>query len=324
MNAIAYSEILKEVCDLVGWDAEDLDGQQFRQARRAVSSAIAKAWDYTFWPQLTVCEQRTFHPIYDATETLSVGDFRYFPPTDAYYQALVAHSAHAPATLSGTTWETNLDYWSLASRSLSLDVWSSSETYSKGAQVYWTSDFACYQARANPPLGTPPSNAAYWAPITEMDPVIPYVADGVNPIGRVKGVYAMNPKVHRGADPEPWTPSENGLQIRSELNRPWVWYQLRVPVLTAEIWDSSQSFDMATEEDLVVAIPQTSRGEYPAYATVGLARAEIITADRVDVRADRNGDPATFWRDATYVDDGEDVTGFADAAGTAFRRIQRV
>lgn len=60
------------------------------------------------------------------------------------------------------------------------------------------------------------------------------------------------------------------------------------------------------------------------FDTVSQARLAAIQAVRVDIRADGNGDPATFWRDATYVDDGFDVTGFADAAGTTFRRLQWV
>ncbi len=30
MKAIPYSELLNEVCDLVGWDAANLDAQEFR------------------------------------------------------------------------------------------------------------------------------------------------------------------------------------------------------------------------------------------------------------------------------------------------------
>lgn len=61
-----------------------------------------------------------------------------------------------------------------------------------------------------------------------------------------------------------------------------------------------------------------------AFNSVEEARLAVIEVVRIDVLADGNGDPATFWVDETYVDDGFNVTGFTDASGTTFRRIQRV
>jgi hypothetical protein len=148
---------------------------------------------------------------------------------------------------------------------------------------------------------------------------------GFTPIGLVEGVYLEDPTIHRGADSIAFDPTGNGLQIRySDVQAPWIRFQMRVPLLTAEIWDATQSFTPADEETTVVVIPETSRGEYPAYPTVGAARASIITAERVDILSDANGSLGTFWADPTYVDDGFDVTGFVDFAGRAYRRVQRV
>jgi hypothetical protein len=325
MKAIPYSELLQEVCDLVGWDPANLSAQEFRQARRAIGNAIGKCWRYTFWADLVRTEQRTFHPQYDDTEEVEEGEFRYFPPTDSYYQALTITTGNPPANLVGEEWVTDLDYWSLASRTLKLRTWNAVTTYAKGDQVYSATTFKNYQAWDDPPLGTAPTDTDYWSEITELDPVVPWTEAGFNPIGLVEGVYARNPKTHRGAPEVPWDETSDGLQIRDpDINAPWIRYQLRVPILTGETWDSGTAYDAVALEDGITVTPPVARGDYTAFETVGEARAATILATRVDVLRDGNQDAAFFWRDPTYVDDGLDVTGFVDAAGTAFRRRQRV
>lgn len=323
MNAIPYSELLAEVADLVGWDAEELDAQEFRQSRRAIGNALGFVWRYTWWPDLMEVERRTFHPFFDESETVIAGDIRFFPPSCEYYTALRGSSGQAPATLVGGDWTVNLAYWSRATRTLQAPDYDATVEYAVGDKVYFGEDFKTYQAHTLPPVGTDPDDTDYWGEVVRLDPVIPRTMTGYTPIGRVRAVYVLDPKVHRGASRIPWDETKDGLQIRECVNWPWVVFQRRAPLLTGEAWTVDQSFDAAGEETTVVVIPEASRGEYPAYATVGEARTKRITADRIDVLEDGNGDPATFWRDATYVDDGFDVTGFADAAGTAFRRIQR-
>ena len=323
MKAIPFSELLQEVCDLVGWDGSSLTAQEFAQARRAIGSALSNCWRYTFWPDTMRTERRTFHPEYDSTLEVEEGEFRYFPPTDAYYQALQTQTGEAPATIVGGQWETNLEFWSLAVRALTASDWSATTTYRRGDKVYYATNFKFYQAYDDPPLATNPLNIAYWTEVNELDPVIPWTETGWNPIGLVEGVYASNPNSRRGALPLAWDETANGIQMREdEVNAPWVRYQLRPPILTGAIWSSTGTYDAVSVEDEVIASPPVARGDYPSFETIGEARAATILATRVDVLRDGNLAAATFWRDATYVDDASDVTGFVDAAGTAFRRVQ--
>lgn len=65
-------------------------------------------------------------------------------------------------------------------------------------------------------------------------------------------------------------------------------------------------------------------GSYVAITNITDARNMVILGNRVDVLRDGNNETGTFWADPTYVDDNLNVTGFVDAVGKAFRRIQRV
>lgn len=325
MKAIPYSELLAEVFDLVGWNVEEPNAQETRQARRAISNAIGKCWRYTFWPDLMVTERRTFEPEYDSTEEVGAGEFRYFPPTDSYYQALQVSTGEAPAEVSGTEWVTNDAYWALARRKLSADPWDATAQYAVGDVAYNVETFKYYQVHSTPPVATVSTDEDYWGEVTELDPCIPWTAPGFNPIGLVEGVYASDPTKDRGAVSLPWDETANGLQIREEcVDAPWVRYQLRVRVLTGETWSATASYDAVSDEDAVTVVPPVARGDYTAFETVGAARAATILATRVDILADGNGDVALFWRDANAVDDPLDVTAFVDAAGTAFRRVQRI
>lgn len=103
--------------------------------------------------------------------------------------------------------------------------------------------------------------------------------------------------------------------MRWRIGRSWNELSLQIPSGTSE-YEVSEVDGTAAD---------TSRVEYPYFATVALAKAAVILGSRVDVLEDGNTvpGPATFYRGEgpDYANDG--VNGFADSAGTKFTRMRR-
>lgn len=314
MKAIAYRDLLALVCDGLGWDPNLLDASEFAQAKRAISAAIREVYDYCFWPDLTRTEQRTFWPNYDDTETFAAGEIVYYPPTDAYYIALRSTTGNEPATRSGDTWSTNEAYWSLALRVLSADEHDTTEAYARGAKVYDPITFAFYQCHTAAAAGIAATNTSYWGAIEPLDPVIPWTRTGLNPIGRVEGVYREDPRIHRGAEGIAWDETHAGIQVREgEENNPWIRYQLRPARFTGTTYDPAAAYTAVSDEDSVtteVIDPVTGR-----FAIQGRAALRALTAHEDDemqylaflvTAGDGNGGTYIFDASSTEVDNGVD------------------
>lgn len=314
MKAIAYREILAMVCDGLGWDPENLDAFEFAQAKRAISAAIEQVYQYAFWPDLTRTEQRTFHPNYDDTEAVAAGEVRYYPPTDSYYVALRATTGNEPATLTGTTWETNLGYWALSLRSITADEYDSTVAYAQGDVVYDPTTYAFYQAHTATSAGDDPSDTDFWGAVEPLDPVIPWTRTGLNPMGRIEGVYASDPRIHRGAERLPWDETNLGVQVRQDdENNPWVRYQLRPPRFTGKTWDADTAYTEVSDEDSVtIEVIDPVRGTFAIQGRAALRALtdheanEIQYLDFLVTAGDGQGGEFIFRATQTTADDGVD------------------
>ncbi|TXH41416.1 MAG: hypothetical protein E6Q97_37605 [Desulfurellales bacterium] len=260
MKAIPYSEILKAVWFAMGYATDqDNPGQpnpdtdEWHASRIAINRALRLAWNETFWPDLTITEQRRFKPNWDQATAYAAGDVVFYPPTALYYQALRATTGNAPAIVVSSGFTTNTSYWADTARSFSADVWSSTKQYANGDVVYDADTFTYHQAFAVPPIGNDPSDTTYWGRVTPLDPVIPYTTAGLNPIGRVAVVYQDNPKAYRGAREIPFDESQNGIQIRSgTITEPWVKYLRRPLEFRGDVWDATVTYTPVSEEDAVI------------------------------------------------------------------------
>ncbi len=314
MKAIAYREILAMVADGLGWDPDNLDPFEFAQAKRAISAAIEQVYQYAFWPDLTRTEQRTFHPNYDDTEAVDAGAIRYYPPTDAYYTALRDTTGNEPATKTGDTWETNLAYWSKAQRTLSAADWDSDAEYAPGDVVYDPITYAFYQCHTATVPGDLPEDTDYWGEIDELDPVIPWTRAGLNPIGRVEGVYRQDPRIHRGAELIAWDETNTGIQVRETCeNNPWVRYELRPPRFTGTTWSASAAYTPVSEEDFVTADTlDPVRGNFAIQGRAALRALvdheenELRYLDYLAAAGDGLGGEFIFRGTETTADDGVD------------------
>lgn len=320
MRLVAYSEILEHVADAMGWDRDSdglllADSNEWRSAKRAISRAMTEVWTHAMWPDLLRIEKRRYQPEYDAAEAVTAGEFRFYPPTGLYYQALRASTGQEPSVeTSPGAWDTNLDYWSDAERSLSADNYDATVAYEQGDQVYDPVTYAFYQVHTAGAAGTAVTDTAVWGEITELDPYVPWVRTGETSIGQVVGVYAQNPDVYRHPTPVKWTESTNGIQIRDEnLNEVWVKFRLRPPRFTGDVWDATVSYSIVDDEEAPIApVPTLDSSDLGIPGRVALrARTQHVDMEVVYLlylvtEDDEQGGNFEFRASDTTADDGVD------------------
>jgi hypothetical protein len=107
--------------------------------------------------------------------------------------------------------------------------------------------------------------------------------------------------------------SEGAWVMRWRIGRAWNEIDIQIP-------SGSATYDLV---DVSGGSVDTIRTSYPLIPTIAAAKASIILGDRVDISSDGNGRPGTFRLDPTFTDLLDDASGFTDAAGSKFRRMQR-
>ena len=317
MRTISFSEISAGVCGLMGWDPDNLDALQFAAIRRAVSQALGDIWDRYWWSDLLRVTERTFRPAYSATTSYGAGEFVWLAGPRAYYQALQATVGNAPATLSGSTWALNGQYWAEAQFKPAGATWSSTTAYAVGDLVTWLENNETYQCIVAG-TGNLPSSSS-WSRVVPFDAYVDLLEIGQTPIGRVRAVWDRNPRVYAGARRLEWAMSHRGVEVFTENPTVWVEGLLRPHWFTGSNYDSAAVYtatdttdvsgDTTTPEDAL-----TTDTSGTGYAGIAALRARVTHSDNqlayllyVSAEADGGGGWFRFVAASTDADDGVDV-----------------
>jgi hypothetical protein len=267
MRAGTYQTIEQGICDLIGWDPENLSDGEFNQIKRAVTQVLEQIWRDFPWPGLCVVERRQYAPTY-ASGSYAAGDQVYFPATDAYYEAIQASSGEDPETLAGTTYSLNLEYWSRLARSYSADNWNAATAYAAGDTVDYGPTGLVYVAHHNATAGILPTNTSFWYPLTEFQPYVALVETGYTAIGDVLGAYAKDPRKFTGAAPAEFRLVPEGVGIFGQtVARPWLHYLKRPHRFTGTDWSSTATYTAAAEDEITGSTVATGPGLYSGTAS---------------------------------------------------------
>lgn len=248
MRTISYREVMERVCDHLGWDPDNLDQRQFSSIRRAVSGALGDIWNRFWWADLVRCEERAFRPPYSSTSAYSAGDFVWLAGPRAYYQALQSTTGNAPASLSGSTWVLNSQYWAEAGNASAASDYSSTATYAVGDLVTYLEDNRVYQC-ISAGTGNAPGGSS-WGRIEPFDAYVDLLESGFIPLGRVRAVYDSNPRINAGASRLVWAMSQRGVEVYTELQTVWVEGLLRPHKFTGAAYDSTAAYTATAADDL--------------------------------------------------------------------------
>lgn len=312
-----YSDILGALCDDMGWSrasngSPNLGSQEWHSAKRAVSRALGLLWPRAYWRDLLTTEQRFFAPDFSATETVSAGVFRYHRAALTYYLCLQDEPLTQPAELVDVEWEDITGAWTPAELSIAQpDDWHSTESYLVGDRVHATDGgyFQCIEAHTD----QEPPNGTYWGQLAPLIPSVDKVQTGKNPIGRVEGVYPVDPRVFRGARRMPVVEEGDRINLRM-LDQDFVWVRFMPPTprLFGDIWSSTATYQPAATTTSQSS--STAMGNSLGYRGRDALRAETVHRDRqmayliyLVSEDDGQGCEAEFRSGSFTADDGVSV-----------------
>jgi len=325
MQLVPYNVLLDGLSEALGWDVGELSSVEFGAAKRAFGLALQEIWESSWWKDLMLTERRAMRDAYDSTMPYVAGEEVWHPGSNQYYAALRDTTGNAPATSTGSgAWTTNVAYWSECVRDPQAEDYSATKAYAAGDQVRDADSDLVYQCHTAT-TGHAPTDAAYWGPVNPFEPRIPFVQAGFTTIGTVRGVYRQDPRKFTGAPSLQWDLDASGVELFDlDIARPWVVYRQRCPqVELGDVYDPTKGYAPSDDDEGSIPQPVVAKGDYAGFDSIGQAQAAEILARRVDVKADGNGRPGSFWVDETYSGANDGVAGFYDAVGTPFVRISR-
>lgn len=96
-------EIVDQVASAVGEDPDALSDLGLIQIVNFLALRIVEGWTWTFWPTLTLTEERAYRDAFDVSATYGLAD-EVFDGTDTYYRSLAAGNK-GNALADDTKWE---------------------------------------------------------------------------------------------------------------------------------------------------------------------------------------------------------------------------
>ena len=283
MIAAPYSDIVGAMADDMGWKRNDdgspiLDAAEFHTAKRAVSRAMGTLWPMAFWRDLLNPEKRYFAPDYDPTEVVGPGVFRFHRAAKRYYQSLETEPTTVPVQWDGTSWVNVVGGWVEAQVSWEVsEPWTVARVNAVGDRVVDPTTGAFFQCLAAN-TGQETSEAAFWGQLIPWQPAVDKFQPGRNPIGRVEGVYNVDPSVYRGARRLTVVEESDRIQIRS-LTAGFVWVRFMPPTprLFGDYWSDTATYQPL---DTSTAEPTTTMGSSLTYRGRDALRAVTACRDR--------------------------------------------
>jgi len=239
VRTIDYGDILAGTADLCGLDRDNLSVNDFKKLRTSHNNRLATGYEWFDWPELMRVEKRQVRPNYDSTKAYVVGDEVYYPAEDGYYQAVQAGTGNAPS---------NLAYWAEADRSHTPTEWESGKAYLLGDQVLYDDDdlpYHCLVAHTSSASVLP--TGANWGRLYDFDPYISLEQTGETSIGTVYGLYNKDPRKFETVLERDWHLSANGIQFTDKLNKAWVEFRLRPPVLKGDTFSSTVIYQVGDQ-----------------------------------------------------------------------------
>ena len=246
MRTVTYDYVLQRACELTGRVFSTLTTEESNFFRTFISMSLRSAWECFDWPEQTVYQQEFFAPTYSYQDTYSAGDVVYYPVEEKYYQWVnITPGAGQTPTIAGPGGTLNAQYWSeaLPSYGNSDGDWDDSVAYNVGQIVLYPVTQEYYQLYAIAPVGTVPTNTAYWGILNKF---LRHISQTTNPDGTTRAVaigetfsaWPVDPRVTWRQQEVTYTFTDDGILVENDL--PYVWLEFRkTPPLLANAAEAS-------------------------------------------------------------------------------------
>lgn len=245
MRTVSFQNILRGICDQLGWDADNLDADEFGRIKRAVTASLEEITAATWWSDLLKTEQIQFADPWEVATAYAVGDFVYYAPEQAYFQCVRAHAGQAPSTAGITS----LAYWSEADLAWDADQYDAAAAYVAGDVVMFTDGnfYHCHTAST----GNAPTDTSYWGMLTAWVPTYTLTGSGRVAIGHIKGLYKEDPRKWRFPDRISFSRSPDGITPLQEAMtpRPWLSYLPIHHTFDGDTFDATATYSAAADDE---------------------------------------------------------------------------
>lgn len=265
MQTVSYKSVVDLISGYLGENA-GMSAEDHGNANRLINTRYKGAFEYYFWPELMLIEQRQFRPSYDNTATYAAGTATaavevYYPRAQKYYQALQPTTGNAPAT--GTDLTVNAAFWAESQPCYSADDWATGRVLNVGDQVRNPDDQRYYQTTTAHTAGVS-FDPTQFGILTAFVRSIDYTQAGQTVLGSVKQIWDRNPDTEPNARPVQKVLRAGSVIVRG--CQPVVWVEFRTrpvsfsgPNWTAGSWPTySQCYYDTTGEYYRAIAPATS------------------------------------------------------------------
>ncbi len=252
MITVSYDLILKGVSDLAGLDRDAIPTDQAQIIQHAINRRLQLVWAAFPWPETINLEKRLFRDVWVTGTTYSASTSTtpvevYYYPTGKYYQSLRgSNQGNVPATLSGTTYTENSDYWAESKESYSGSDWADATAYvatdGNPSIVRNPADGRYYQCHTGH-TSAGSLDSSKFCVLTEFDRYVAYEQTSKTKIGDVLGVWSERPLKVRNAEELEYFLSANGIQVLSDdYAEVWIEFKTKIPQLTGDTFSSSSTY----------------------------------------------------------------------------------
>ena len=240
MRTVTYQSVLDRISGYLGEDG-GMSAEDAGLACRLVNLFYKLGLEYYFWPELMNVERRQFRPSWAVGTAYAAGTEVYYPPAQAYYQALTASTGQAPA--SGTDAVENSAYWALSQPCYSGQDWATGTAYIAGNIVRNPADQQFYQC-FSPHTAGASLDMTQFGLLTDFIRSIDYEQDFLTPpntgtatpLGEVKAIYCANPETTASPRPVDKQLRRDYVQVFGSAPVVWVEFRDRPNVFTNLAW----------------------------------------------------------------------------------------
>jgi hypothetical protein len=224
---VAFNDARAIWADLCGLDAANLVDQDKARFARAFNRCLRRGWEWNWWPDLMLLEERYFRDLYTGVHT--TGTEVYFPATRKYYLNLNGSVFEAPATLVSGAYVLNSRFWIECAFSFTGSDWAAGTNYLVATIVRNPANdryYACHTAHTSQTS----FDATKFGLLTEFVPYVGWEQTGKTALGSVREVWSDNPRIGRARRLD-WQPDELGVRFVGESvpERVWIEFRQRCP-----------------------------------------------------------------------------------------------
>lgn len=266
MRTVTFQSVLNGAARRASLNPIGLDSGLLAQLAEYVTSWAKKGWEWEFWPEWTVLEQRQYRDTYNSATAYPAPAINapvevWFPPAQLYAQALQATTGHDPFVSINGAWVANCPYWELSTGSYSGQLWAPTTNFVQGVPgtsgtiVRSPNDDQFYECIITHTSGSS-FDPTKFGPLTVFERYISLDQLNRTPIGEVSMVSRGNPRTNpRFPGPLKFIITNQGILPAPLAGaQVWVLFRLRPPQFTSEAYVSGDTY----EEGDVVYQPATT------------------------------------------------------------------